>query len=179
VDAKWAGHGFDVPRALAALNSIQRSIIAYQGSIPNVEFSFCLGDWPGDAENRHPLWVLTRHVDEEDKWVMPDFGYWSWPIDVIGEYSQVRRDIVENEPKWAQKVPKAVWRGSTKTNALREVLVKVAGGKSWSDIHAISWENQTHMALGMDQLSLSMPEHCNYQYVVHTEGMFISFSPLI
>jgi hypothetical protein len=122
--------------------------------------------------------VLTRHITEEDKWVMPDFGYWSWPIDVIGEYSQVRRDIIENEPEWFKKVPKAVWRGSTKTNVIREVLVNASKGKSWSDVHAISWENQTHMALGMDELSLSMPEHCNYQYVLHTEGWYHSHSKM-
>jgi hypothetical protein len=142
IDAKWANHGFDLPRGLAILFSIQRSILSYDGPIPNIEFSFCLGDWPGDLEHKYPLWVLTRHVTEEDKWVMPDFGYWSWPIDVIGEYSQVRRDIAENEPGWREKVPKAVWRGSTKTNVIREVLVNVSKGKSWSDVHEISWENR-------------------------------------
>jgi hypothetical protein len=73
--------------------------------------------------------------------VMPDFGYWSWPIDVIGEYTQVRQDIIENEPEWTKKVPKAVWRGSTKTNVLREALVNVSKGRSWSDVEEISWEN--------------------------------------
>jgi hypothetical protein len=160
-----------VPRALALLNSIQRSVVSYPGSIPNIEFSVCLGDWPGDGETRWPIWVLTRRYDEEDKWVMPDFGYWSWPIDVIGEYSQVRTDILENEPDWKDKIPKAVWRGATATNQLREKLVEESEGKEWSDVHKISWENRTHMALGMDELSLSMPEHCDYQYVIHTEGM--------
>jgi len=170
IDVKWSEHGFDVPRAIAIVHSIHRSIIAYQGPIPNIEFTMSLGDWPGDEEARWPIWVLTRYIDEEDKWVMPDFGYWSWPLDVVGEYSQVRRDIQENEPSWDSKYGKAVWRGAIATNQLREDLVKAANGKHWSDVHDIVWQNMTTLAPGMEKLSITMPEHCNYQYVIHTEG---------
>ncbi|KAF2435421.1 hypothetical protein EJ08DRAFT_580281 [Tothia fuscella] len=170
VDAKWADHGFDVPRALALLSSINRAIDSYPDPLPNIEFSVGLGDWPGTDSKSRPLWVLTRRFDEEDKWVMPDFGYWSWPLDVIGAYSQVRSDITENEPDWSDKINKAVWRGATGTNDLRKLLVEVSEGKKWSDVKEISWENSTHMAIGMDALSISMSEHCNYKYVIHTEG---------
>jgi hypothetical protein len=129
-----------------------------------------LGDWPGDKEARWPLWVLTRHSTDDDKWVMPDFGYWSWPLDVVGDYTQVRKDIRENEKAWESKIPKAVWRGSSTTNELRQQLLTTSKGKSWSDIQEIIWENRTTLAPGMQELSLSMSEHCSYQYVVHTEG---------
>jgi hypothetical protein len=150
---------------------MHRAIVAYSGPLPNIEFSMVLGDWPGDSEiHRYPVWVLTRFTTEEDKWVMPDFGYWSWPLDVVGEYSQVRRDIRENEPDWKEKIPKAVWRGSAQTNDLRKDLIEVSKDHGWSDIKEIIWENMTTLAAGMEDISLSMPEHCDYQYVVHTEG---------
>lgn len=101
---------------------------------------------------------------------MPDFGYWSWPLDVVGDYTQVRRDIRENEEEWQRKTPKAVWRGATSTNELRKSLLHEAEGRSWSDVQEIVWANRTTLAPGMAELSLSMAEHCRYQYVVHTEG---------
>jgi len=166
VDALWASHGWDVPRALALVQSIHRSVVAYPDAIPNIEFSVCLGDWPGDPSASWPLWVLTRSKKEEEKWVMPDFGYWSWPNDLIGEYTQIRGDIHENEPVWDKKLSRAVWRGATVTNKLRDDLVRVTRGKSWSDVHEIDWQNGTSMEI----LGLSMPEHCDYQFVIHTEG---------
>lgn len=173
MDYTWASHGYDVPRALALLHSIHRSIIAFPGFLPNIEFTMSLGDWPGDNEGKWPIWVLTRHVDEPDKWVMPDFGYWSWPLDVIGEYTQVRNDIRENEPDWNQKIKKAVWRGSTKTNKMREDLVRVSQDEAWSDIREVKWLNMTTVTEDSVDLILSMADHCNYQYVVHTEGQRI------
>jgi len=158
----------DVPRALSLLHSIHRAIIASPEDIPNIEFAFCLSDWPNDLEHRYPLWVLTRHVNEdEEKWVMPDFGYWSWPGPFMGEYSKLRSEIFENEPTtWEQKKPMAIWRGATTTNDLRKKLVEVSQGKKWADIKAIDWAQKETL----DKDGVSIPEHCNYQYVIHTEG---------
>ena len=160
----------DVPRALSLLHSINRAIIAYPGSIPDIEFSFCLSDWPNDHEHKYPLWVLSRHVNEdEEKWVMPDFGYWSWPGQFMGEYSKIRREIIENEPKtWDRKKPQAVWRGATTTNDLRKKLVEITEGKKWADVKAIDWGQKD----SLDKDGISIPEHCAYQYVLHTEGEF-------
>lgn len=129
-----------------------------------------LGDWPGDKTGQWPLWVLTRNSSQEEKWVMPDFGYWSWPLDLVGDYTQIRKDIREDEQQWQNKVPRAVWRGASATNELRAALLDESEGKSWSDVQEIVWMNRTTLAPGMAELSLSMAEHCNYQYVVHTEG---------
>jgi Glycosyl transferase family 90 len=173
VDAKWSSHGYDIPRGLAILNSIQRSIVAFPGAIPNIEFSFCLGDIATfDPSEKHATWALTRRAVEEEKWVMPDFGYWSWPLDVVGEYTQVRDEIVDLEETlpFKDKKPQAVWRGAVGTNPLREELINATRGKSWSDVQEIVWLNMTIMAPGSAELSLTMPEHCKYQYVIHTEG---------
>ncbi|KAF2401047.1 hypothetical protein EJ06DRAFT_556497 [Trichodelitschia bisporula] len=167
VDTNWADHGWDIPRALAILHSIHRAVLSSRAErIPNIEFAVSVGDWPGDPIDEHPIWVLTRHRDQPNKWVMPDFGFWSWPIDFIGEYTQVRRDIEENEPAWDNKDTRLVWRGATKTNALREALVRVSKGKAWSDVQEIKWNDEELMK----QTALSIPEHCNYRFVAHTEG---------
>jgi hypothetical protein len=157
----------DFPRALAILHSIHRAIIASPSPVPNVEFAVNLGDWPGDPNHRHPHWVLTRRVDDDhDKWVMPDFGYWSWPGPFMGEYSKLRAEIAANEGAWAGKKPKAVWRGATTTNDIRGRLVNATRGKAWSDVQAINWAKKATL----DEFGLSVPEHCDYQYVLHTEG---------
>jgi hypothetical protein len=174
IDYKWAKHGYDLPRALALLHQIHRAIVAYAGSLPNIEFSMSLGDWPGDPDAKWPVWVLTRHVDEQDKWVMPDFGYWSWPLDVVGDYTQVRNDIRENEVPWEEKAKKAVWRGATNTNKLREDLVRVSEDRIWSDVHAVRWVSMTAMDEESRRRSLTMTDHCNYQFLIHTEGKSLS-----
>jgi hypothetical protein len=159
----------DFPRGLAILHSIHRAIVASPSRVPNVEFSVNLGDWPGDPRNEHPHWVLTRFADgDHDKWVMPDFGYWSWPGPFMGEYSKLRAEIAANEVAWAGKKPKAVWRGATTTNDIRGLLVKATRGKAWSDVQAINWAEKSTL----DEFGLSVPEHCDYQYVLHTEGLF-------
>lgn len=179
IEAAWADHGFDVPRALAILASINRAIVACPSChIPDIEFSFCLGDIASfDIENdgKRAVWTLTRREWEDEKWVMPDFGYWSWPLNVVGEYTQVRTEIrdLEDSLSFADKKPLVVWRGSTQTNLLREYLVNATAGKSWSDIQAIEWFNMTTMMPGHAELSITMPEHCAYQFVVHTEGILL------
>ncbi|QDS69153.1 hypothetical protein FKW77_010495 [Venturia effusa] len=160
--ANWEAARRDVPRALAILHSIQRAIHAHPGELPNIEFSMCLGDVASRPEEVHAVWALAKLREQEEQWIMPDFGYWSWPNDNMGEYSQVRREIRDTEPAWNDKRPLAVWRGAPATNPLREDLIKVSEGKSWSDVKAIDWANQDNF--------LTMPEHCHYQYVIHTEG---------
>ena len=101
---------------------------------------------------------------------MPDFGYWSWPLGVMGEYTQIRSEIQQIEPSWEKKQKKAVWRGATATNPLRDRLVEVSQGKKWSDIKAITWKNDQPVVGDGKEDPMSIPEHCNYRYVVHTEG---------
>jgi hypothetical protein len=175
IDAHWAKHGMDLPRALALLQSIHRAIIAYPGTLPNVEFSMCLSDWPADPDHIYPLWVLTRNANDKEKWVMPDFGYWSWPGEFMGEYTKLRREITENEPVWEKKIPKAVWRGATTTNKLREALVAKSKNKSWADVQVIDWSNNKTL----EEFGLTIPQHCNYQFVLHSEGKHFRVQKLL
>lgn len=148
----------------------------YAETLPNIEFTISLGDWPEDPGGQRPLWTLTRHIGEHNKWTMPDFGYWSWPLSVVGDYTQFRKDVEENEPTWDDKLKKAVWRGAIGTNRLRADLVRVADSHQWSDVHAIKWTSITTMDEESQKRSLTMSDHCNYQFLLHTEGaLFFSY----
>lgn len=138
--------------------------------MPNIEFTFNVGDWPSDPGNTYPVWVLSRTEHDTSKWVMPDFGYWSWPLDVLGEYSEVRSRILREEPPWAFKKTQAVWRGATGTNPLRTDLMDAAKDKPWSDVKAIEWIDGKPTVTGEKGRALTITEHCNYRFVIHTEG---------
>jgi hypothetical protein len=178
LDVTWHPKRWDVPRAIALLSSIHRAILLNPWTdepIPNMEFVLNLSDWPNDPKHAHVQWILTRKENEDEQsWLMPDFGYWSWPEEpMMGEYADVRRQIRDGEPAWEGKVSKAVWRGALATNDLRKQLVKmteVEGGDSWSDIKAIDWNNKTDETSKMMDNGITMPEHCDYKYLVHTEG---------
>jgi hypothetical protein len=163
-----------VPRALAILASINRAIVACPTChIPNIEFSFCPSDiasWNFEQDWKRGLWTLTRQEEEHDKWLIPDFGYWSWPLDVVGEYTQVRVEMaqVERDLQFVEKKPLLVWRGAM--SQFRENLLNVTHDKSWSDVREIQWLDITRMAPESEESSLTMAEHCQYQFVINTEG---------
>ena len=103
---------------------------------------------------------------------MPDFGYWSWPLDLVGEYQQIRRDMQESEVEWEKKIPKALWRGAVKTNKeVRGALMKVTRGKSWADVNEVIWKSR--MAVTAESNALPIMDHCKYQFLIHTEGKMI------
>jgi len=97
---------------------------------------------------------------------MSDFGYWSWPLDLVGSYDQIRREIADSEVAFEVKRKQVVWRGAVQTNKMREDLLKVTKQKYWADVKSIEWS-------GVSEVKgdpLSMPEHCQYQFVIQTEG---------
>ncbi|KAF2447368.1 hypothetical protein P171DRAFT_250949 [Karstenula rhodostoma CBS 690.94] len=157
-----------VSRALGALHQIDRAVTTSPEPLPNIEFSFVVSDIP-DSEHQHRTsWSLTRLAIDEEMWFMPDFGFWSWPLDLVGSYEQIRAEMRANEVVWEKKVPKALWRGAVKTNKVRNSLVRASQGKSWADVHEVKWKNRTDVAVG--SAVLSMADHCNHQFLIHTEG---------
>jgi len=102
---------------------------------------------------------------------MSDFGYWSWPLDLVGGYEQIRREISEVEIDFTSKKKQVVWRGAVSNNKnLRGRLVKVTEDKSWADVRDIEWQNATAVTVQDFAMQISMPEHCGYQFVIQTEG---------
>jgi hypothetical protein len=131
----------------------------------------------------HNIWALSRLAEDKKTWLMPDFGYWAWPLDLVGGYEQIRAEIVANENKsesgqgWNEKIPKVVWRGAVTTNKLREALIVVTWGKSWADVQGMQWKNRTHVSEWDVANAISMVDHCAYQFVVQTEGSFFARVP--
>ncbi|KAF2136318.1 uncharacterized protein K452DRAFT_237718 [Aplosporella prunicola CBS 121167] len=174
-------------RALAVLLSINRAVTSYTGPLPNIEFTFCVDDWAYHSlldENSKPVtWGFTRLPDWDDVWIMPDFGYWSWPAEPVGEYSQVRTGMRLQEAgrrattdeelqhsrkktlrSFRDKKPKVVWRGALITEQ-RQRLIDLWENKPWSDIHGFDWGAPDHKSK-----YVKMMDHCQWQYVLHTEG---------
>lgn len=162
---------YDTSRALAILHAIHRAIITSPEPLPNTEFSFTVADVVPDPEEKHnPIWGLARKEEDEEIWLMSDFGYWSWPLDLVGGYDEVRREIAEAEMDFTHKKHQAVWRGAVATNGHREELIRVTENKEWADVKAIVWAGVSELNPEDNAKALSMPQHCQYQFVIHTEG---------
>ncbi|OAV98455.1 hypothetical protein PTTG_08520 [Puccinia triticina 1-1 BBBD Race 1] len=151
-------------RTEAILNSIQEAVITSPELLPDIEFVVKTSDAPQHGDDEHPLWVLDRTQSQEEVWLMPDYGFYSWPEPKVGGMVEVRDKTAEREATltWDKKISKAFWRGAILVK-LREQLLEVSKGKSWSDIQPIVWQNLNG--------GLKTPEdHCNYKFLVHTEG---------
>lgn len=89
---------------------------------------------------------------------------------MLGEYSEVRAEIEAKETPWKSKLSKVVWRGAAGTNVLRKDMLKAVKGKDWADVEEIFWKSATVMKKESEKAALTMPQHCNYQFVLQTEG---------
>jgi len=67
------------------------------------------------------------------------------------------------------KKRQAIWRGALKTNKHGEDLLRITEGKGWADVKAVEWSNALDPKAGT--FPVSMPERCQYQFSIHTEGM--------
>jgi hypothetical protein len=102
---------------------------------------------------------------------MSDFGYWAWSQALIGGYEEMRAQIAELEKPFGEKIPKVVWRGDRKNNVNRVKLIEGAMGKSWADVRDIQWRDARHVTGYDAEKSITVPEHCLYQFVIQTEGL--------
>lgn len=102
---------------------------------------------------------------------MSDFGYWSWGLDLVGEYEQIRTGIGKTEPRFLDKKQKALWRGADTGGVRKALLEATKDYKSrWADVESISWSSRTKLAGGDEVKAISIPDHCHYAYLLHTEG---------
>lgn len=155
-------------RAIAILSAINRAITTSPSPIPNIEFSFVATDIADESHVQRTIWALSRLPSEEETWVMSDFGYWSWAVDLIGGYEDIRKQISGLETDFDMKKKQVVWRGARKTNPMRENLIRGTEGKEWADVESVDWRDARHVK---SVEAFSIPEHCGYQFVLQTEGM--------
>ncbi|KAG8624860.1 hypothetical protein KVT40_007927 [Elsinoe batatas] len=170
IEAKHSGSGYDVRRSVAILSSINRAILSSPEDVPNIEFVFSINDTPEKEYHGHKMWTLTRRENDESHWLMPDFGFWSWEMDLVGEYSQIRHKIELVEAPFKDKIAKAVWRGAGKANALRRQLLSATNGKAWADVKEIRWSSRATLSSSTKDDVLPMWDLCRYKYLIHTEG---------
>ncbi|KAF2450536.1 hypothetical protein P171DRAFT_348654 [Karstenula rhodostoma CBS 690.94] len=162
------------PRALSILHQIDRAIITSSEPVPDIEFSLTFTDVPDDSttetHSNHTFWALSRLPHDKNMWIMPDFGYWTWPLDLVGSYEQIRVEMAKNQLSWKERVPRLLWRGALKTNKVRQTMYQTTRGKSWADIEEVKWKSRTKVSASSAASAISMADHCNYQYLLHTEG---------
>jgi hypothetical protein len=138
--------------------------------VPDIEFAFSISDIPDPDHLNKTIWALSRTVDDEEKWLMSDFGYWSWPLKLVGGYEQIRQEIEDIELEFSMKKKQAVWRGAVKTNEHRKELLRVTKEKEWADVKTVKWSSAADPKVSDGSPPISMPEHCQYQFLIHTEG---------
>ncbi len=146
-------------RAPAALALLHQSLITAREPLPNVEFCIGLEDWGSRGK-----FSLDRGPGDEEVWLMPDYGWWSWP-EHVGSYGDIRMrmDNVERATPWEQKVSKLFWRGSIKVGtADRESLLQTAAGHAWNDVKVVNWDNPVD--------AVSMEDHCKWKFQGFPEG---------
>ncbi|PGH13048.1 hypothetical protein AJ79_03885 [Helicocarpus griseus UAMH5409] len=165
-------------RGKASLNSLNRALnaIPNRREIPNIEFIFTTEDYHDEA---HPVWVYSKREHDGWAWLMPDFGYWSWPEIKAGQYRSVRQRIaavdegsvingVVTPPlKFHDKIKQLLWRGAVGTAPeLRQKLLDVTEGKPWSSVRALDWGNEESLR----QDFVPLEDHCRYMFLAHVEG---------
>ncbi|KAK3381274.1 glycosyl transferase family 90-domain-containing protein [Podospora didyma] len=168
----------------AALHQLHRAITTSPTRLPDTIFTLNIQDQPfGTA------WTYSRPASPAHKssdpnarsFLMPHFSFWAWKLPFVGSVARASRAITAIESafsgpgKWNQKIPKAVWRGTTWFNSiqaprLRQQLVAAAKNKPWADVQPLEWSGSGSNATN----ALAIEDFCRYKYVVHTEGVSYS-----
>lgn len=142
---------------MATLNLIQRALTsasAYE-PVPNIEFPISYDDLP-TRSTPGVSWGFTREKNQENVWLIPDYGFWSWWMVGIPSFKSVWRQMraLESNYTWEKKIPRAVWRGSPHLNpAIRDKLVETARDTTWGDVKAVSQGER-------DSNFLTLDAHC-------------------
>jgi hypothetical protein len=154
-------------REKATLSAVNRAILSSPEPLPNIEFVFNTDD----SVDQLPLWGYARRRKDRAIWLIPDFGFWSWPEMKAGSTREVqaKAEWAEEEEglTWNNKTAKLLWRGVPSMGpTIRDRLIHVTKDKSWADVKALVWSDKK----SMENDYMTMPQHCEYQYLAQTEG---------
>ncbi|KAL4885246.1 glycosyl transferase family 90-domain-containing protein [Aspergillus karnatakaensis] len=179
-------------RGKATLHSLNRALAAYpdRHELPDIEFVFSTDDY---SNGKSPIWSYSKRAQDTGVWLMPDFGYWSWPEVKVGSYKEIRRKIAAiddgDSSSSSSKKPGAglpfhskkkqlAWRGSLAPNPeIRGSLLAASKGKSWASIKEINWPSSSSSSPSSSSTPenlLPMENHCTYMFLAHTEGRSFS-----
>ena len=155
-------------RASATLNALNRALTAFPEPqrLPNIEFIFSSHD---ENPGPEPVWVYSKRDQDTNVWLMPDFGYWSWPETNVGAYRDVRRRIaaVDDELHFGDKKMELLWRGNIDTAPeLRGKLFEATKDKDWASVREIHWGDEKDV----ERNFVPIEDHCRYMFLAHVEG---------
>ncbi|KAH9906784.1 hypothetical protein F4778DRAFT_596189 [Xylariomycetidae sp. FL2044] len=128
---------------------------------------------------------------------IPHFSFYAWPLPFIGSHGRAAAAIsaLEASTPFSDKIPRAVWRGTTWFNSaragrMRQDLVAATRGKLWADVEALEWTTSTTTRKEGEKVgggdnggggmtknatnALPIPSFCAYKYIIHTEGVTYS-----
>lgn len=152
-------------RAYAQVALINEAVITSPEPLPNIEFAISINDWAHGEPL--PIWELSREAHVEQVWLMPDYGFYSWPEPGVGSFQEVVQKTAKHEadhPRWSSKDPRLFWKGAFWVNPLRQRLQEVSAGRKWSDIQDMNWGDNAA------QNRKTIDGHCEYKYLAHVEG---------
>ncbi|KAJ8069064.1 hypothetical protein OCU04_002735 [Sclerotinia nivalis] len=151
-------------RGLATLHALHRAMLTSPEPLPNIEFTMNVDD----KMEGHPQWLYARQAHQSETWLMPEYGFWSWPETKIGSYGEMQMKALLTEASWPwdRKIDKLLWRGATMNLEVRKKFVEVTQGKEWADVKTLDWHDEGSMKNNLK----SMDEHCQYKFLAHTEG---------
>lgn len=153
-------------RVQAVLADLHRAIITSPERLPDIEFLFSTADSAPDGKYT-PVFGLSRGIDER-QFLIPDFGYWSWPEPHVNGFTSFedQAQILEKETPWSKKKKQLFWRGAAKLNDERGQLVAMSEvhNTTWGNVRNIDWENLK------DDDRYDMADHCQFQFLAHIEG---------
>lgn len=171
-------------RGKSTIFSLNRALAAFPDRymLPSIEFTFTTEDFSDRLGGS--IWAYSKRDEDQEVWLMPDFGYWSWPEVQIGPYKEVRRRIAavddgEITPDgdftpglaFSEKKKQIVWRGNVATAPeIRGQLLDTTRGKSWASVRELNWDDETNIRTYL----LPMEEHCRYMFLAQTEGRSFS-----
>jgi hypothetical protein len=136
---------------------------------------------PGDRDTGfgEAGWAVTKPSNgrERGTWLLPDFGFVSWPEAGAGYYEDFLDRALEIEKRhpWSQKHSKMFWRGFPNVYPVRNDLMNRVSlavdpsRRKWSDIHKTTFHESADDDGQMFPL-VTLPEHCRHKFLIHTEG---------
>lgn len=161
----------DVPpdeRTISVLHDLHRALITdpERHKIPNVEFIVGREDW---VKGDQVIFGFTKKATDNEAWMLPDFGFWTWATPSVGSYQAVRRkmeEVEESYPAFDTKIDKLVWRGSVDVgDGVRQSLMRESRDKPWADVEELDWRSG-HLPYNL----LYIEDHCKYRFIAQTEG---------
>ncbi|BGP12628.1 hypothetical protein JCM10213_008766 [Rhodosporidiobolus nylandii] len=147
-------------RSEAILNSLQLAVKTSPEPFPDVEFVFrCTDNLDPGAR-----FGLTKEHGGGQMFLLPDFGFESWPEPRVLGWQDARRKAmaVEEDLSWRKKETKLFWRGALGLGNLRNALVDAANKHPWGDIGDLNWGN--------GEGRINMEDHCTRKFLASADS---------